>query len=283
MHLAPLKLFIPALMLALNAHEPAVNHVLAKEKGPFEFKEAPPGTVWLRDSIYIDVNPVKNIDFKEFLSFIQFSYSQTVRDSLKKLPLFGVDMLGFQSYMRLHGPDKALAAKMKPSNDARLSWSMTMDEYMNSPTYKNYPMVNVSYTQAQIFSEWRTDMVMLFYSVNSKNEKVRNKKYYKKIRYRLPTAEELEYALEKFNANIFTNYAVYAGERCATIEAVPQKKKSEFVYIPRNVSEMTLTDKLAFGMSWKDTDTTNFYAKTVEYWGPRDWLGFRCVCEIVEY
>lgn len=249
---------------------------------PFKQKEPPPGTVWLRDSIFIDVNPIKNIDYAEFVSFVQVSYGKAVRDSLKKIPEYGINMLEFQSFMRLEGPDRDLAKKMKLSQELPLSWSMNMNEYSSSPTYKNFPVVNVSYTQAQVFSEWRSDMVMLFYAVNSKNEKQRSK-YYKKIRYRLPTAEEMEYAIEKFESGIYTNYAVYAGEKCATIEAVPQKKKLEFIYIPRNVSEMTIVDKRAFGMSWKDTDTTGNYTKTVDYWGPRDWLGFRCVCEIVEY
>jgi hypothetical protein len=251
-------------------------------KPPFKMKESPPGTVWLKDSVFIDVNPVKNIDYKEFLSFMQVAYSKELRDSFKNIPPYGISMENFRTYMRLCGIDKDLASKMKIPYEMTLSWSMNMDEYLNSPTYKNFPVVNASYNQAIMYCQWRTDMVMLFYSANSKNEKQR-RKYYKKIRYRLPTPEEWAYAMVKFGNNTFTNQAVYAGEKCATIEAVPQKKNLDFVYIPYNVAELTNTDKLAVGMSWKDKDTTTNYSKTVEYFGPRDWLGFRCVCEIVEY
>lgn len=253
-----------------------------KEKLPFKPKVAPPGTVWLRDSVFIDVSPVKNVDYKEFESFLQIAYNKELRDSLKNIPPYGIDMNNFQSYMRLCGPDKQMAMKMKVPLDARLSWAMNMNEYYNSPDFSNYPVLYISYIQAQAYCEWRTDMVMLLFSVYSKNEKQRAK-FYTKIRYRLPTIEEWEYAMEKFKDKVFNKMSVYAGERCATIEAVPQKKHLEFVYVPYNVAEMTIVDKVAVGLSWRDTDTTDNYSKTVSYAGPRDWLGFRCVCEIVEY
>lgn len=271
--------FLKYVMLILLSNVPATQ---VKEKMPFKPKVNPPGTVWLRDSLFIDVSPVKNLDYKEFESFVQIAYSKELRDSMKNLPLFGVDMNRFQSYMRLCGPDKQMAAKMKVPLDAKLSWSMNMNEYYNSPDFRDYPVVYLSFIQAAAFCEWRTDMTMLLFSVSSKNEKQRAK-YYTKVRYRLPTIEEWEYAMEKFRENIYTNYSVYAGERCATIEAVPQKRNLEFVYIPHNISEMSATEKTAVGISWRDNDTTDNYSKTVSYAGPRDWLGFRCVCEIVEY
>ena len=256
--------------------------VLDKEKMPFKPKINPPGTVWLRDSLFIDVAPVKNVDYKEFESFVQIAYSKELRDSMKKMPAYGIDINNFQSYMRLCGPDKQMAVKMKAPINAKLSWAMNMNEYYNSPHFRNYPVLYISYIQAQAFCDWRTDMVMLLFAASSKNEKQRAK-FYTKVRYRLPTIEEWEYAMEKFKDNVYTNLSVYAGEQCATIEAVPQKKKLEFVYIPHNVAEMTSTEKTAVGISWCDTDTTDNYSKTVSYAGPRDWLGFRCVCEIVEY
>lgn len=260
----------------------SAQSVPVKEKMPFKPKMNPPGTVWLRDSLFIDVAPVKNVDYKEFESFVQIAYSKELRDSLKNIPSYGIDMNCFQSYMRLCGPDKQMAAKMKVPVNAPLSWAMNMNEYYNSPHFRHYPVLHISFIQAQAFCEWRTDMVMLLFAVSSKNEKQRTK-YYTRVRYRMPTIEEWEYAMEKFKENVYTNMAVYAGERCATIEAVPQKKNLEFVYIPHNIAEMTTTEKTAVGLSWRDADTTDNYSKTVSYAGPRDWLGFRCVCEIVEY
>lgn len=254
----------------------------AVDKPPFKLKIAPPGTVWLRDSVFIDVNPIKNIDYREFLSFVAVTYSKEVRDTLKKIPSFGIHMENFRTYMRLAGKDPDLIKKMAIRYDMMLSWRMNMEEYINNPIYKDYPIVNISYNQAIMFCEWRTDMVMLFYATDCKKESQRLK-YYTRIRYRLPTAEEFAYALSKFKNNIILNKALYAGDKVCTYPAVPQKQKVDFYYIPNNIAEMTLVDKLAVGISWHDEDTTRNYAKTLEYFGPRDWLGFRCVCEIVEY
>lgn len=254
-----------------------------KEKPPFKTKQSPPGTVWLRDSVFIDVNPVKCIDYKEFLAFVNVAYNKELRDSLKNIPPYALNIEAFRSYMRLCGPDKPLHKKMNIPQDMELSWDMNMNEYLNSPTYKNYPIVNISYNQALTYCEWRTDMVMLFYASDSKDEKQRNKKYYTKIKYRLPTAEEWDYAMHKFEEYIFTNYSVYAGERCATYEAIPQKRNLSFTYIPHNIAELSMEENVALGMSWRDMDTTNNYSKTVKYFRPSDWLGFRCVCEIEEY
>ncbi len=256
---------------------------LKKEKPPFKTKQNPPGTVWLRDSVFIDVNPVKCIDYMEFLEFVKVAYNQELRDSLKNIPSYALNIEAFRSYMRLCGPDKALINKMSIPTDMKLSWNMNMNEYMKSPNYKNFPIVNVSYNQALTYSEWRTDMVMLYYASASKNEKQRNKKYYTKIRYRLPTIEEWDYAMHKFEEYIFTDYHVYAGEKCATYEAIPQKKNLAFTYIPHNIAELSMTENIALGLSWRDTDTSANYSKTVKYFRPSDWLGFRCVCEIVEY
>lgn len=249
---------------------------------PFKAKVAPPGTIWLKDSIYIDLAPTRNIDYKEFESFVQITYNKVLRDSLKNIPYFGIDMEEFKKFMRGCKPDKALASKVKIPMNAKLGWSMNISEYYNSSVYAGYPIIYVSMSQAIEYCNWRTDITMLVYSAQSKNEKERSK-FYKKIRYRLPKIEEMEYALEKFKDNIQTDLSMYAGDICATMPAPRQKKKKKFIYIPYNVSEITSTESTAIGFSWRDTDTTKNYSKTVKYSRPQDWLSFRCVCEIIEY
>jgi len=280
MEVSFLKILIMSLFLLVKSDISLPE--VSKDEPPFKFKLSPPGTVWLRDSVFIDVAPVSNMDYREFQAFVQICYNKELRDSMKNLPLYGIDMNSFQSYMRLCGPDKQMAQKMKIPLDAPLSWNMTMNEYYNSPNYNKYPVVFLSYIQAAAYCDWRTDMTMLLFSGSSKDEKHRAK-YYKKVKYRLPTVDEWSYAMEKFKENTFKNFWVYAGEKTATIEAFPQKKNLQFVYIPHNVAEMSIIEKTALGISWRDEDTTENYAKTVSYSGPRDWLGFRCVCEILEY
>lgn len=282
-----LFLFISAVVVLLPCYIfSTINdetEILKKDKPDFKQKSAPPGTVWLRDSVFIDVNPVTNLDYRSFIGFLKDTYSKSVRDSLKNLPAYGVRNESFKSYMRLEGPDEELRTLVEIPSTMTLGWNMEMNEYLNSNSFSNYPVVNVSYKQANLYSEWRTDVTMLYYSCASKDEKDRDRRYYKKIRYRLPTVDEWQYAIEKFGKNIFTNYASFAGERCATYSAIPQKKNIDFFYIPRNVAEMSSQEKTALGMSWRDTDTTQNYTKVVNYKIPGDYIGFRCVCEIVEY
>ncbi|MCX7697415.1 MAG: SUMF1/EgtB/PvdO family nonheme iron enzyme [Bacteroidales bacterium] len=256
---------------------------LVKDKPPFKAKEDPPGTVWLRDSLYIDVAPVSNADYRNFLRFVQAAYSQKVKDTLRKIPSYGINIDKFMDYLKLMGPDKNFIKLMSIPLDIRLSWKMTMNQYFNSSLYDTYPVVFVTYSQAKEYCEWKTYMVMLSYAARSKNQRQRSK-YYTQIKYRLPTVEEMSYALTKFKDNIFARYEVFADLETFTVPAYPQKKRRlEFVYFPRNVAEMTVEENIAFGLSWFDRDTTETYIKVVEYSRPSDWIGFRCVCEIVKY
>lgn len=253
-----------------------------KQKPSRKPKIAPPGTVMLNDSVYIDVNPIKNIDYREFISFLTVTYSPEVRDSLDSLPAWGINLEEFRRFMRLTGKDEDLLGRMRIRLDQILSWAQSMEEYLNNPTFNNNPVIYISFNQANEYALWRTRIVMLGWAVECKNEKQREK-YYTRIRYRLPTPDEWDQAIDKFSKNIILNKAVFPHNIACTFPAVPQKGKSEFYYVPGNICEMTSTEHLSVGISWKDNDTTGNYKKRVEYFGPRDWLGFRCVCEVVEY
>src|SRR5690606_1299263 len=51
---------------------------------------SPPGTIKLNDSLYIDVAPVDNIMYLEFLHGYNSFWSEKTHDSLAKLPNFGL-------------------------------------------------------------------------------------------------------------------------------------------------------------------------------------------------
>jgi len=244
-------------------------------------KGIPPGTIKLNDTLFIDVNPVTNIAYREFVSFLEISYSQVVRDSLKNIPYYGLNYEQFKIFMRRSGNDADLHSRMQIRTNQKLSWAMSMDEYINSPTYNYNPVVFVSYSQANEFCKWRTDVVHLKYTIDSKNEKQRQK-YYTKIKYRLPTPDEWDLAMNKFSENIISNKEIFPYNKACTYPIVPQGRKSQFIYVPGNIAEMTSIENLAIGISWIDNDTIIDTKKRVQYLGARDWLGFRCICEIVE-
>ncbi len=244
-------------------------------------KGIPPGTIKLNDTLFIDVNPVTNIAYREFVSFLEISYSQVVRDSLKNIPYYGLNYEQFKIFMRRSGNDADFHSRMQIRTNQKLSWAMSMDEYINSPTYNYNPVVFVSYSQANEFCKWRTDVVHLKYTIDSKNEKQRQK-YYTKIKYRLPTPDEWDLAMNKFSENIISNKEIFPYNKACTYSIVPQGRKSQFIYVPGNIAEMTSIENLAVGISWIDNDTIIDTKKRVQYLGARDWLGFRCICEIVE-
>lgn len=58
-----------------------------------------------------------------------------------------------------------------------------VEYYLRHPAYANYPVVGVSYTQAKAYAEWLSS------KYNENSERV-----FKKVRFRIPTEEEWEYA-----------------------------------------------------------------------------------------
>ncbi|MCR9173526.1 MAG: formylglycine-generating enzyme family protein [bacterium] len=63
--------------------------------------------------------------------------------------------------------------------------STYVDYYFRHPAYHNYPVVGVSFNQAQAFAEWMTEKY---------HERPQEDRAFKKVRFRLPTEEEWEFA-----------------------------------------------------------------------------------------
>ena len=122
----------------------------------------PSGTVWLRDSIYMDECEVRNLDYLEYLHWT------------KKY-----DSVNYAAAL----PDTTVWHN-EPFRNEELKII-----YLRHPGFRNCPVVGVSYDQAVAFCKWRTERVKGFIK---KTGKENSKKYaiYKKIEYRLPTEEE---------------------------------------------------------------------------------------------
>ena len=245
-------------------------------------KIAPPGTVKLNDTLYIQPNPVSNKEYRKFLAFMEISYSKEVRDSLDNLPLYGVNYEDFQKYMRLAGNDDELLGRMKIRLDLPLSWKMDMNEYFNSSPYRTNPVIYIRVDQTQEYCKWMTRMTMYLYAHLSKNERQR-KKFYTRVEYRLPSPEEWDLVFETFSENIITNKSILPYNPALTYPAVQPKRRLMFYYLPENVSEITSADSIAIGLSWQNRDTTASLNNRVRYYRPSDWISFRCICQILEY
>ncbi|AFM02548.1 hypothetical protein Fleli_0037 [Bernardetia litoralis DSM 6794] len=123
--------------------------------------------------------------------------------------------------------------------------------YFRNPVYKDFPVVGITYEQAQKYCIWRGNM-----DTKTVNEKMRKKyKDYEIIlRYTLPTKEEWEYAAKKYDLN--------------------KNSKS-------NVAEMTFKKGIAKGGSFVHTLEECAADRVQVYDSPQAWLGFRCVTEVV--
>ncbi|MGZ3904883.1 MAG: SUMF1/EgtB/PvdO family nonheme iron enzyme, partial [Bacteroidia bacterium] len=140
-------------------------------------KLVPPGTVWLKENLFIDETEVTNFSWLEFVN----SASKLLS---KKYTLAVLDT----------------AAWSRADVGFNISNPLVKD-YFRQPAYRDYPVVGVSYEQAVEFCEWRTDMVNAFlYTKEHKIKYVKDsissyiQKAPKKIKYRLPTKTEWEYA-----------------------------------------------------------------------------------------
>lgn len=115
-----------------------------------------PGVVPLQgDYLFIDETEVSNGQWKEFLYW------------LKKY-----DTLQYSKMW----PDTTVWRSKLAFNEPFVTY------YFQHPAYRDYPVVGISYSQAQAFCQWRTDRVLELLKL--KNSPI------KKLGYRLPSEEE---------------------------------------------------------------------------------------------
>ena len=91
-----------------------------------------------------------------------------------------------------------------------------VDYYLRHPAYSNYPVVGVSFAQAQAYAKWRTEQ----YNANPERE-------FEQVVFRLPTEEEWEWA---FRGGL--DYAEYAWEGYSVYDE-KGKPRANFVIIPQ--------------------------------------------------
>ncbi|WP_044402605.1 SUMF1/EgtB/PvdO family nonheme iron enzyme [Lacinutrix sp. Hel_I_90] len=199
--------------------------------------ENPPGTIRLNDSLFIDVAPIDNIMYKEFLDRSDTIMTSEVPEKLKK--------------------DKLNIIFLDATNN-----------YSNNPAYSNYPVINITKKQAEIYCTWRTHMVKLVWSMQSKS-KGKRVNYPKNISYRLPKLDEFKQAVSLFG---FSKKKLHPYDKkpIYPYRLNYYKRVKKAVFLKNNLSEYTL-DTIPFGSNWKKASTFNEF---------NDYTGFRCVCEV---
>ncbi|MFC6996194.1 formylglycine-generating enzyme family protein [Rufibacter roseus] len=289
----------------------------AQKKGKTIYEKfSPPGTVYLRDSFYVDETEVANIHYLEYLYHIN-------KDSSAEFYLSQL-------------PDSTTwKVSLQPNDDF-------MRHYFRYPGYRYFPVIGVSFEQAVNYCKWRSDMVNKL--LQDKTSKIGRalKGYDAVVEYRLPTKEEWEYAaaggldinnhpygivrpahgkantlkigrgslsecldtlgitygkddiLHKMEFTVLENYYLSIdkpGFRCPSLETLRQTANyigPEYYYsnppnnfllfnMIGNVAEITATEGVAKGGSFKQSLSEISIPKNFHYNEPEEWLGFRCV------
>lgn len=236
---------------------------------------APPGTIWLKDSLFMDKREMSCIAYREYSYWTKRNY--------------GIGSEGYKKTI----PDTTLwIDSIEVNYNTR---------YLISPKFNYYPAIGISYSQAVDYCKWRTDRVKEMYELKYHDN---YKKYPKNFQYRLPTKEEWEYAA-KAGLDISQNESGY--ERIFSKKNQPKLMTSEYRTLLENdnnrhlelinfgfpnkygienlignVAEMISDSGIAKGGSWAHTMKESRILYDVKYNKPTNWLGFRGICEIYE-
>jgi formylglycine-generating enzyme required for sulfatase activity len=236
---------------------------------------APPGTVQLSENLFMDECEISNKAWKEFTYYLLYVKN-----------------------------DSALYRQMLPDTTVwktqLFNNSVFIDYYFRHPDYNGYPVVGVSYEQVKAFCEWRTERVNELLERTAKAP-------FKKVLYRLPTEKEWELAaagkleLDKYpfgyekteyrsrgttynTFNCLYQHIDPDGNQVTNVIPVFSSESNRYGIFNMigNVSEMVAEKGIGKGGNFNLYVDDCKVKNQQQYTSPQCWLGFRCICEIVE-
>lgn len=235
-------------------------------------KFSPPGTVQITESLFADETEISNYSWREYEFWVKTKYGSGSDEHTAVLP------------------DTLVWRQNYAHNEAYVN------HYYRHVAYKDYPVVGITYAQAQAFCKWRTERVKEYYMIRYKKELF--------IEYRLPSKEEWE-LLSNNGGNVFSNKGWdkkgyfklnCAREKCDTTTTAVATQKGDvtapiYSYWTNsfglfntigNVSEMVLESGISKGGSWRHDLEQCRSGRDIAYTKAEAWLGFRCVCTLKE-
>jgi formylglycine-generating enzyme required for sulfatase activity len=240
----------------------------------------PPGTYWVSDTVFMDMVEVTNKEYRGFVNWMKKTYPDEPWIYKKQLP----DTLVWRTY-GTYQEDQ-------------------VNSYFRSPAYNLFPVVGVTFEQAQDYCTWRTGRVREYLKkLKSEGKKTGLPENIADLHFRLPAVREWETAayagldtarhpfgyrylddtLHADRVHVKKSYDQvvgmdYGGEPVNVTFGLPNG--FGFYNLIGNVAEMTSAKGVAKGGSWKDYLDQCHVRDSTLYSAPSNWLGFRCVCVV---
>jgi formylglycine-generating enzyme required for sulfatase activity len=283
-----------------------------KEKNKKAPKNVPPNGLWLHDKLFIDQTEVANVHWQEYLHYIKKDSSEAYE--LAQRP----DSMVFYKICHLAplDPDDCLAMGFYFSEPMFRFFPVVGVSYAQVQRYcawrseittMNYRKKNPKskirfHYRLPTEKEWEEAAQMAysadkypygFEKVLIKPQKINTKELLKN--YNLSKEDKLKFDLmldihQKTGTELAFNlndprYGLPFLQRQA-LEWIYQRQPIESNLLPYqmigNVAEMLQEENIAKGGSWLHTLDEVSIKKRDSYVEPAAWLGFRCVCEVIE-
>ncbi len=248
------------------------TYYFPKKERSLPYQNIPPGTIELKDNLFIDMFPIDNFMYEEMLNSVLHFWNFEVHEIMKTLQSYGINKATAKAKFGNIPAEKNLYTTLLIPTEKKLTGSaISSSEYMQHPKFAHFPVLNFNIYQAVMYCKWRTDVVKLLWAINATSFEER-KKFPLNFEYRLATKEEIEAATEKFGISEEPFVFEYVTHKFPKYQDPNHKNENRAIFIKNGFEELTL--EAYHNILSEQTNTTEKLTiplkKTV----------FRCVCEI---